>query len=99
MPLGSVAAVVVCDAAATSSGVFQGGINQPKCTLPDGRVGLLVVRQAYVLSPAAESHFEAVAAPFDYVLAGSIWSLAFTFVVGLYLVSKSAGTVLAMIRR
>lgn len=40
-----------------------------------------------------------VAEPFDYSTAGAIWSMAFTFVLGLYLVSKSAGTILSMIRK
>lgn len=35
---------------------------------------------------------------FDPVLAGSLWTLAFSFVVGLYLVSRSAGTILNFIR-
>jgi hypothetical protein len=38
-------------------------------------------------------------APFDYAYAGSIWTMAFTFVVGLYLVTKKAGLVLDFIRR
>jgi len=37
-------------------------------------------------------------AGFDYVYAAGIWSLAFTFVVSLYLVSKSAGAILNFIR-
>lgn len=37
-------------------------------------------------------------ATFDYAYASAIWSLAFTTVVGLYLVSKNVGLVLALIR-
>ncbi|RJX30302.1 MAG: hypothetical protein C4516_10685 [Oxalobacter sp.] len=37
-------------------------------------------------------------APFDYATAGALWSLAFTFVLGLYLLARSAGTVLNVIR-
>lgn len=36
---------------------------------------------------------------FDYAYAGQIWGLAFSFVLGLYLISKSAGLVLEFIRR
>jgi hypothetical protein len=36
--------------------------------------------------------------PFDYAYASSIWSLAFTSVVGLYLVSKNVGLILALIK-
>jgi hypothetical protein len=35
---------------------------------------------------------------FDYTYASAIWSLAFTTVVGLYLVSKNVGLILALIR-
>jgi hypothetical protein len=38
-------------------------------------------------------------APFDYAYASSIWTMAFTFVVGLYMVSKKAGLVLDFIKR
>jgi hypothetical protein len=37
--------------------------------------------------------------PFDYAYASQIWTMAFTFVVGLYMVSKKAGLVLDFIRR
>lgn len=37
--------------------------------------------------------------PFDYAYAGSIWTMAFTFVVGLYMVTKKAGLVLDFIKR
>jgi hypothetical protein len=40
-----------------------------------------------------------LAQPFDYSHASSIWSMAFTFVVGLYLVSKKAGLILEFVRR
>ena len=35
---------------------------------------------------------------FDYGYASSVWSVAFTSVVGLYLLSKNAGLILALIR-
>lgn len=37
--------------------------------------------------------------PFDYPYAGAIWSMAFCFVLGLYLISKKAGLILDFIRR
>jgi hypothetical protein len=37
--------------------------------------------------------------PFDYAYAGAIWSMAFCFVLGLYLISKKAGLILDFIRR
>lgn len=55
--------------------------------------------QAYVTDPSQAQSIEAQNAPFDYSAAASLWTLGFTFVVGLFLVSKSAGTILNMIRR
>jgi hypothetical protein len=43
-----------------------------------------------VIDPTQAATIDAQNAPFDYVQAGAIWSLGFTFVVGLYVVSKSA---------
>lgn len=54
--------------------------------------------QGYVIDPSQAASIEAQNAPFDYALAAGFWSLGFTFVVGLYLVSKSAGTILNAIR-
>lgn len=54
--------------------------------------------QAYVLDASQQANYEASVAPFDYMYAASLWALAFTFVVGLYLVTKSAGTILNFIR-
>ena len=54
--------------------------------------------QGYVIAPAQAANIEAQNQPFDYGVASAIWGFAFTFVVGLYLVSKSAGTILNAIR-
>jgi hypothetical protein len=35
---------------------------------------------------------------FDYAYASGVWSIAFTSVVGLYLVAKNAGVILALIK-
>lgn len=53
---------------------------------------------AYVINPDRAASIEAQYAEFDYGHAAAIWTMAFTFVVGLYLVSKSAGTVMNAIR-
>ncbi|MDQ1921569.1 hypothetical protein [Massilia pseudoviolaceinigra] len=100
MPLGSQAVVFVCQRTAPKSALFVAGTsNQIVCTLPDGNNGFLVARPSYVLSPESEAFLDAVAAPFDYGLAAGLWSLAFTFVVGLYLVAKSVGMIVSMVRR
>ena len=54
--------------------------------------------QAYIIDPSQASNIEAQNEPFDYAVAGQIWGLAFTFVFGLYLVSKSAGVILNRIK-
>ncbi|MCE3605722.1 hypothetical protein LXA47_19235 [Massilia sp. P8910] len=53
---------------------------------------------AYLIDPVQAPSINAQNAPFDYAAAATIWGLAFTFVVGLYLISKSAGVILAAIR-
>lgn len=70
-------------------------VSQDPC--PAG-MALTTVR-GYVIEPAGAAAIEAQGEPFNYLVATQIWSLAFTFVVGLYLVSKSAGTILNAIRR
>jgi hypothetical protein len=54
--------------------------------------------EAYVLDASQGSSIEARNAEFDYGYAAGVWSMAFTFVVALYLISKSAGTVVQAIR-
>jgi len=54
--------------------------------------------QAYVLDASQQAHYEASVAPFDYVYAAGLWSIAFSMVVGLFLLSRSAGTILNFIR-
>lgn len=57
-----------------------------------------VTMKAYVLDPAQASSIEAQNEPFDYAVASQVWGMAFTFVVALYLVSKSAGVILNRIK-
>lgn len=57
-----------------------------------------VTVSAYLIDPTQASNIEAQNQPFDYAAAAAVWGLAFTFVIGLYLVSKSAGVILAAIR-
>lgn len=54
--------------------------------------------QGYLIDPTSAASIEAQNAPFDYAVAATIWGFAFTFVVGLYLVSRSAGAILGAIR-
>lgn len=69
-------------------------ISQAPC--PSGMAPNTIV--GYVIDPTKASSIDAQNAEFDYAVAAQIWGLAFTFVVGLYLVSKSAGMILAAVR-
>jgi len=86
MATGSIQTVMVCTPSA---------FTQSPC--PSGMA--IVTMKAYVIDPSQSSNIEAQNAPFDYGYAASIWGVGFSSVVGLYLVSKSAGTILSLIRR
>lgn len=58
----------------------------------------LMTMKGYVLDPAQAASIEAQSEPFDYAVASQIWGMAFTFVVALYLVSKSVGVILNRIK-
>lgn len=85
MSIGSTQTIVVCVPSAFA---------QAPC--PAGQAVTTI--QAYIIDPSQAASVEAQNAPFDYALAAGFWSIGFTFVVGLYLVSKSAGAILNAIR-
>lgn len=85
MAVGIEMPVVVCAAAS---------VQQSPC--PSGMAPAVV--QAYLLDPSQAASVEAQNQPFDYSVAAQIWGMAFTFVVGLYLVSKSVGVILNRIK-
>lgn len=74
---------VVCTVPASSAAVTL----QDECPTGSRVVISTTVEQ---LTPIADV--------FDYSYASAVWSLAFTSVVGLYLVAKNAGLVLALVR-
>ena len=85
MATGSVQTIVICAPSAFA---------QAPC--PAGMAVTTV--QGYLIDPSQASNIEAQNGPFDYALAAQFWGMAFTFVVGLYLVSKSAGVILNRIK-
>jgi len=97
MALGSVQNLLVC--VPLASGESAGSIDMQVCPPVGAQAFRLQSMQVYVLEPTAQSLLEAVAKPFDYEYAGVLWSVAFTMVVGLYLVSAKVGAVLGLIRR
>lgn len=86
MAVGSVQTILVCAPAQTQ---------QAPC--PSGQA--VTTMQAYVVDASQAATFEAINEPFDYAYAATVWGLAFTTVVGLYLVAHSAGTILSIIRK
>ena len=97
---GTIQTILVCRAAAGQgfaplSPVDSAGI--PVALCPVG--AQLYAGQAYVLNASQQQAIEAAMGPFDYAYASAVWSLAFTTVVGLYLVSHGISLVLQMIRR
>lgn len=84
------------------------GYTAQSCSTDPVAVGTTVsIRNVYASPPyvnltvsSASSAATTPTAPeaFDYAYASAIWSLAFTSVVGLYLVAKNVGLILALIR-
>lgn len=89
MATGSIQAVLTCTPSAYE------WLTQAPC--PSGHS--ITVAQAYLLDPSQQASYEALSAPFDYGYASSVWGLGFSTVVGLYLVARSAGTILDFIKR
>lgn len=84
----TVQTIVYC----TASG---NGRTQSPC--PDGKV--LATIDVVTVEPSYLASVTALNAPFDYGLASSIFAFSFSFVLGLYVVSKSYGVVLSAIKR
>ena len=85
MAVGSIQTIVVCVPS-----------DSPQSPCPSGQAATTI--QGYVVDPANAASFEAQNEPFDYAAAAGIWGFAFTFVVGLYLISRSSGAILSAIR-
>lgn len=85
MPSGSIQTILVC---------APSDVTQSPCPTGQG----VTSAQVYVIDPAQAASIDAQNADFDYAYAAGVWSMAFTFVVALYLVSKSAGTIINAIR-
>lgn len=97
MALGSVQNVLVC--MPLNSGETASTTDMQVCPPVGAQTFRLQSMQAYVLESSAQPLLELVVKPFDYEYAGVLWSVAFTMVVGLYLVSAKVGAVLGLLRR
>lgn len=85
MAVGQTQTILICAPSASAQAPCPSGMG-------------VTTMQAYVLDATQGPSIEAQNAEFDYGYAAGVWSMAFTFVVALYLVSKSAGTVIQAVR-
>jgi len=86
MTTGAVQTIVVC---------VPSSFAQAPC--PAGQAVTTI--QAYVLDVSQQASYEASTAPFDYLYASGVFSFSFSFVLGLFFLSRGFGTILAFIRR
>ena len=96
MAVGTVEAVVICTnapGAAMLPGPVSCGADAT------GNPLYLATMQGYVVDPASAGYLDGLAQPFDYGAAAGFFALAFTVVVGVWMVSAGAGAVLDLIRR
>lgn len=96
MSVGSVQNVLVC---VPTSGDLASALDQQVCPVSGSQYFHVQSQQAYVIDPASAGYLDSLAVPFDYTAAAGFFSLAFTMVVGVWMVSSSAGAILALIRR
>jgi hypothetical protein len=94
---GTVQAVLVCVPA--SSGDSISTVDQQVCPPVNGQNFHLQSQSAYVLSPDSAGYIDSIAQPFDYTQAAGFWGFAFTTVLVLWLVARSAGSVISVVRR
>ena len=91
MPAGSVRSVLICRPQIANELVST--LDSQLCPSSGNTRLKLGTTQAYVVS-ATESP-----TPHDYAQSGAFWTLAFTTVVGLWLVSAHVGAILGFVRR
>jgi len=89
MATGSIQSVLTCTPSAYK------WLTQAPC--PSGHS--ITVTQAYLLDPSQKATYETLSLPFDYAYASGVWGLGFSTVVALYVVARSAGTILDFIKR
>lgn len=101
MAVGTLQQVVVCSAIVPAVGAVE---------LRNGAANTVIwcdsqkkIRQwsyqAYVVDPASASYLDAVASPYNYTQGGALWAFGFSFVLGLWFVSKNIGLIMEAIRK
>ncbi len=96
MAVGTVQSVLIC--VPVSADQVQ-GVDQQVCPPSGPQYFHVEAHQVYLVDPASAGYLDGLALPFDYSAAGGLFALAFTMVVGIWMVSAGAGAVLDVIRR
>lgn len=97
MPAGVLQFVLVC--VPLTNGEQPSVVDQQVCQPSGNTYFHLQQQQAYVLSPDSAGYIDSIAQPFDYTQAAGFWGVAFTTILILWLVARSAGTVIGVLRR
>ncbi|WP_232454683.1 hypothetical protein, partial [Burkholderia ubonensis] len=96
-----------CPFLTTSAGAYMPEIpgsfmpegDKQLCPSAGGQSFRVQQQQAYVLSPDSAGYINSIVQPFDYTVAAGFWGVAFTTIVGLWLVSHGAGAIVNFLRR
>lgn len=93
MAIGTIQKVLVCGGSGVVVDV-AGGV--PRWVVCDG--SRVTAVDTFLISSSASAAFESSYGEFDYTYASGLFSVAFTMVVGLYVVSRNFGVILNFIR-
>ncbi|KAB1585820.1 hypothetical protein C5O75_032590 [Burkholderia cepacia] len=97
MPAGQIQSVVVC--VPVSSAYSFNAVDEALCPPSNGRFYRATQQQAYLIFPDSAGYIDSITQPFDYAQAAGFWGFAFTTVLALWLVARSAGAVISVVRR
>ncbi|KVE70720.1 hypothetical protein [Burkholderia vietnamiensis] len=96
MSVGAVQNVLLCVPVSSDQ---SSALDQQVCPPSSTQYFHVQAQQAYVVDPASAGFLDGLALPFDYSAAAGFFALAFTMIVGIWMVSASAGSILALIKR
>lgn len=97
MPLGTVQTILVCgDEIINSPQAIYNAPSPKSIVCPNGYS--VIFKDAYVIDQSQANRFDAAFEPFDYSYASGLWTLSFSMVVGLYVVSRKVGALLGFVR-
>ena len=94
MAAGSIQTVVVCVTASTATTA-----QQVVCPRLGEQYFIPANVPGYVVDPSQASLFDLAIEPLDAASVGSVWSVAFSFVLVCFLIGRGIGSVLNLIRK